>query len=208
MLLASRLVTATATIVTGLVVAWLALNITRNRGFAAFAAVVYLSSHVLFYRSWLAYADPLFTLFVFGAIACLWVGVLRRQGMLLWLAVLLLTCGFLSKVQTAYLFYGVAFIVLCVDRDARRFLLGLNSIAAHAVALSAFLAWHAYFTHGAQSMSTVVDITLKLKSIDLGDYFNQLWAFPVETLLRLLPLSAVAIYFGWRSRHAKPSARI
>src|SRR5258706_12491520 len=135
MLLASRLVTATATIVTGLVVAWLALNITRNRGFAAFAAVVYLSGDVLFYRGWLAYADPLFTLFVFGAIACLWVGVLRRQGMLLWLAALLLTCGFLSMVQPAFLFYGVAFIVLGANRAATRFPLGSNSIAAHAGAL-------------------------------------------------------------------------
>jgi hypothetical protein len=125
--------------------------------------------------------------------------------MLLWLAVLLLTCGFLSKVQTAYLFYGVAFIVLCADRDARRFLLGLNSIAAHATALAALLAWNAYFTHGAQSASTVVDITLKLNSIDLGDYLNQLWAFPVETVLRFLPVSAVAIYFGWRTRHANPA---
>jgi 4-amino-4-deoxy-L-arabinose transferase-like glycosyltransferase len=205
MLLASRLVTATATVATGLVVAWLARNITRNHGFAAFAALIYLSGDVLFYRGWLAYSDSLFTLSVFGAIASLWVGVLRRQGMLLWLAMLLLTCGFLSKVQTAYLFYGVAFIVLCADRDARRFLLGVNSIAAHATALAALLAWNAYFTHGAQSASTVVDITLKLKSIDLGDYLNQLWAFPVETVLRFLPVSAVAIYFGWRTRHANPA---
>ncbi|HEV2007678.1 MAG TPA: phospholipid carrier-dependent glycosyltransferase [Burkholderiales bacterium] len=202
-LLASRLVTATATIVTGLVVAWLGLNITRNRGLAAFAALVFLSGDVLFYRGWLAYADSLFTMFVFSAIASLWVGVLRRQHALLWLAVLLLTCGFLSKVHTAYLFYAIAFIVLCVDRDARRFLLGANSIAAHAVALSALLAWNAYFTHGAQSTGTGVDIALKLKSVDLGDYLNQLWSFPVETVLRFLPVSAVAIYFGWRMRHAK-----
>lgn len=203
MLLASRLVTATATVVTGLVVAWLALNISRNRGLAAFAALVFLSGDVLFYRGWLAYADSLFTMFVFSAIASLWVGVLRRQGTLLWLAVLLLTCGFLSKVQTAYLFYAIAFIVLCVDRDARRFLLGANCIAAHVVALSALLAWHAYFTHGAQSTSTVVDITLKLKSVDLGDYLNQLWTFPLETLLRFLPVSAVAIYFWRRVPQAK-----
>src|SRR5258706_1201693 len=38
MLLASRIVTATATIITGLTLAWLTLNLTRNRALAAFAA--------------------------------------------------------------------------------------------------------------------------------------------------------------------------
>ena len=151
MLLASRLVAATATVLTGLVLAWLTLNLTRNRALAAFAAVVFLSGDALFYRGWLAYADPLLTLCVFGAIACLWVAVLRKEGALLWLAVLLVTCGFLAKVQTAYLFYGVALVVLAADRDARRFLLGAHSIAAHAAAVAVLLAWNAYFTHGTQS---------------------------------------------------------
>lgn len=205
MLLASRLVAATATVVTGLVLAWLTLNLTRNRGLAVFSALVFLSSDVLFYRGWLAYSDPLFTLFVFSAIASLWVAVLRRQGGLLWLAVLLITCGFLAKVQTAYLFYGVALVVFAVDREARQFLLAANSIAAHVVAMAALLAWNVYFTHGAQSASTAVDITLKLKSVDLGDYLNQLWSFPLETVLRFVPASAVAMYFWWRTRMAAPS---
>lgn len=202
MLLASRLVTATATVLTGLVLAWLTLNLTRNRALAAFAAVVFLSGDVLFYRGWLAYADSLLTLCVFGAIACLWVAVLRRQGALLWLAVLLVTCGFLAKVQTAYLFYGVALFVLAAEREARRFLLGAHSIAAHAAAVAVLLAWNAYFTHGTQSASTAVDILLKIKSVDLGDYLNQLWSFPPETLLRMAPASLVAIYYWWCNRTA------
>lgn len=204
MLLASRIVTATATVLTGLVLAWLTLNLTRNRALAAFAAVVFLSGDVLFYRGWLAYADSLLTLCVFGAIACLWVAVLRKQGALLWLAVLLVTAGFLAKVQTAYLFYGVALVVLAAEREARRFLLGAHSIAAHAAAVAALLAWNAYFTHGTQSASTSVDIMLKIKSVDLGDYLQQLWSFPPETLLRMAPASLVAIYYGWRNRHAPP----
>ena len=202
MLLASRMVTATATVITGLTLAWLTLNLTRNRALAAFAAVVFLSGDVLFYRGWLAYADSLMTLCVFGAIACLWVAVLRKEGALLWLAVLLVTGGFLAKVQTAYLFYGVALVVLAAERDARRFLLGFHSIAAHAVAVAALLAWNAYFTHGTQSASTAVDIMLKIKSVDIGDYLHQLWSFPPETVLRLAPASLVAIYYWWRARSA------
>lgn len=199
-LLASRLVAATATAATGLVLAWLALNLTRDRAFAACAAVVFLSGDVLFYRGWLAYSEPLLTFFVFSAIACLWVAVLHRQVSLLWLAVALVSCGFLSKVQTAYLFYGVAFVALCFEREARRFLLGPGSLAAHVAAAAAFLAWNAQFSHGTQTASTLVDITLKLKTVDVADYVRQLWWFPIETVLRLLPASAVAIYFGWRTR--------
>jgi 4-amino-4-deoxy-L-arabinose transferase-like glycosyltransferase len=208
MLLASRLVAATATVLTGLVLAWLTLDLTRNRALAAFAAVVFLSGDALFYRGWLAYADPLLTLCVFGAIACLWVAVLRKEGALLWLAVLLVTCGFLAKVQTAYLFYGVALVVLAAGRDARRFLLGAHSIAAHAAAVAALLAWNAYFTHGAQSASTGVDILLKIKSVDLGDYLHQLWSFPPETVLRLAPASLVFVYYWWRTRAAAPAAAV
>jgi 4-amino-4-deoxy-L-arabinose transferase-like glycosyltransferase len=208
MLLASRLVAATATVLTGLVLAWLTLNLTRNRALAAFAAVVFLSGDALFYRGWLAYADPLLTLCVFGAIACLWVAVLRKEGALLWLAVLLVTCGFLAKVQTAYLFYGVALVVLAAGRDARRFLLGVHSIAAHAAAVAALLAWNAYFTYGTQSASTGVDILLKIKSVDLADYLHQLWSFPPETVLRLAPASLVFVYYWWRTRAAAPAATV
>ena len=192
-LVASRLVAATATAVTGLILAWLTLNLTRNRGLAAFSALVFLSGDVLFYRGWLAYAEPVFTMFVFGAIASLWVGVLRRQGALLWLAAFMLTCGFLAKVQTAYLFYAVALAVLGSNRESRRYLLGANSVAAHIAALVALLVWNGYFTQGAQSAGTVVDVTLKLKSVNASDYLNQLWLFPIETVLRLLPASGVAI---------------
>ena len=138
-LLASRLVAAISTTATGLVLAWLTLSLTRNRGLAAFSALVFLSGDVLFYRGWLAYSEPLFTLCVFSAIACLWVAASRRQPVLLWFAVLALTCGVLAKVQTAYIFYGVAFAVLYADRDQRRVLSGLDSILAHGTAIAALL---------------------------------------------------------------------
>jgi 4-amino-4-deoxy-L-arabinose transferase-like glycosyltransferase len=202
---ASRLVAASATVITGLIVAWLTLNLTRNRELAAFSAVVYLSGDVLFYRGWLAYSEPLFTLFVFGAIASLWVGVLTRRGYLLWIAVLLLTCGSLAKVQTAYLFYAVALLVLAYDGGMRRYLLGLNALAAHMAALAALMAWNVYFTQGAQSAGTWVDIMLKLKSVVITDYLNQLWSFPIETVVRFMPASAVAIYFLWRARADSPA---
>jgi 4-amino-4-deoxy-L-arabinose transferase-like glycosyltransferase len=199
-LLASRIVTAAATVATGLTLAWLASRITRNDTFAAFAAVVFLTGDALFYRGWLAYSDSVFTLAVFGAIACLWVSVHERRPALAWLAAAAITCGFLAKVQTAYVFYGVAFMALACHREYRRELVRPASIAAHAAALAAFAAWHLLLTHGAQSEGTLIDVVLKLKSADPGAWAAQVALFPLETVLRFLPASAAALYYyarGW-----------
>ena len=197
---ASRLVTAAATVATGLVLAWLTAHLTRNRTLAAFAALVYLSGDVLFYRGWLAYADSLFTLGVFAAIACTWVAAERDKGWLIWIGMVALTCGFLAKVQTAYLFYGVAVVALLFRRDYRRVLLRPNSIAAHLAGIAVFVLWQKYLTHGVQSAGTVVDIVLKIKTAGITAYLNQLWTFPLETFLRFLPASALAAYFWYRGR--------
>ena len=76
-----RAITIAATVGTGLVLAWLARALYGDAAFAAFAALVYLTlADLFFYRGWLAYADPLFGFFVFGAMACLWVACLRRSA--------------------------------------------------------------------------------------------------------------------------------
>jgi 4-amino-4-deoxy-L-arabinose transferase-like glycosyltransferase len=199
-LTASRLVTAGATVATGLVLAWLALQLTRDRAFAAFCAAAYMSGDVLFYRGWLAYSDSLFTLGVFSAIACAWVAAVTRRTGLLWIGIIALTGGVLAKTQTAYLFYGVALAVLAFDRERRSFLLSPGSLLAHAAALGLFLAWHLYLTAGLQASATTIDILLKFSTVGLADYLNQLWSFPVETFLRFLPASALAAYFWFRLR--------
>jgi len=97
MLVAARIVTACATIATGVVLAWLAKHLTNNRLFAAFSAIVFLGCDILFYRGWLAYSDPLFAFCIFSAIACLWVGLQTEKKYLFWLAVFLVTCGALTS---------------------------------------------------------------------------------------------------------------
>jgi 4-amino-4-deoxy-L-arabinose transferase-like glycosyltransferase len=202
-LIASRFVTAAATVATGLALAWLTMNLTRNRTLAALAAAAFLSGDTLFYRGWLAYADSLFALCVFGAIACLWVAAERERPGLIWLGVLALTCGFLAKVQTAYLFYGVtAAVLFFARREYRRVLLHPSSLAAHAAALTVLVLWHVGVTRSAQSSGTLTDIVLKIQTADVVDYLNQLWWFPVETVLRFLPASGLAAYFWWRMRGA------
>jgi 4-amino-4-deoxy-L-arabinose transferase-like glycosyltransferase len=202
-LAAARLVTAVATVLTGLVLAWLAVKLTSNRVLAALAALIYLSGDALFYRGWLAYSDPLFSLFVFSAIACLWVGLHEDRPVLVWLAVAAATCAFLTKVQTAYLFYGISLLVLCARRDYRARLLRPWPIFAHVAGAAAFLLWHYVATSGANLQDTSHHLLHKATTVDLREYLRQLALFPLETLVRFLPASALAAWF-WYRHHRQP----
>ena len=106
-LIAARLITVSSTLLIGLTLAWLVRKIFDDRLLAAFAAAVFLSGDVLLYRGWLAYADPLFSLFTFAAMAFLWVATEERRRDLLVFAALCLMGSFLAKVFTGYVFYGV-----------------------------------------------------------------------------------------------------
>jgi 4-amino-4-deoxy-L-arabinose transferase-like glycosyltransferase len=203
MLVASRLITAVATIATGLVLAWLVAVLTRDRRFAAFAALVYLTGDALMYHGWLAYADPLFAFFIFSAIACLWVAIVRRTTALLWIAMAAISCAALTKAPTAYVFYLGALFVFCWQREVRAFLLRPGAIIPHVAIVVLFVAWHRWLTGGVQ-MRTELDIVLaKLGETDVGAYLNQLWQFPLETALRFLPASGLAVWF-WLRRNGAP----
>lgn len=202
MLQVARLVTISATVSTGLVLAWLARRVFGDRDFAAFAAVVYLMlADVALYRGWLAYVDPLFGFFAFSAMACLWVACRERRAALLALAVASLTLAFLTKAFTAYVFYGIAAFVLFLERDHRRFLLGPASLVLHAAAVAAVAVWlgivHAQEPQGLRMFREIVD---KLGFIGVSDYLRKLVAYPVETALKLAPASFLAIYYAWRRK--------
>ncbi|CAL7959754.1 Dolichyl-phosphate-mannose-protein mannosyltransferase family protein [Gammaproteobacteria bacterium] len=200
MLFAARLVTAAATVGTGLVLAWLVQNIFHDKRFAAFSALAYLTTDALLYHGWVAYADPLFAFCVFGAIACLWVACERECFGLLVVAILALTAAFLTKALTAYAFYLVAFMLLLFS-GKRKFLLHPISIILHLIALSMPLLW-SIVTHGANGGSLIHDVWYWSLSAgqnnEISTYLIQLAAFSVEIFVRVLPVSMLAIYYFCR----------
>jgi len=209
MLAVARAITIAATAGTGLLLAWLCHTLYRDPAFAAFAALVYLTlADLFFYRGWLAYADPLFAFFVFGAIACLWLACERRSTGLLALAVALLTCAFMTKALTAYVFYGAAALVLLANRSHRSFLLGPASWAAHVAAAALPLAW-LYFVpdNSGQGGRMFAEILAKLAPTSWGGYAMKLAAYPVETALGLAPALLVAGYYAWRGGAATGAVR-
>ena len=198
----TRAITVAATLATAATVGWLAWRLRREAAFAWFAALVYLTlADVLLYRGWLAYVDPLFGFFVFGAIATLWVACVERRPALIALAVGSLTCAFLSKAFTAYAFYGGAALVLMVTPQWRRVLLSAPSLALHAAAALAPALWLALLpAKSGQGSRMFAEILAKLAPPGPLEYLQQLAGFPAETVLRLSPAVLLAAYFAWRGR--------
>ena len=199
----ARALTIAATVGTGLVVAWLCRALYRDATFAAFAALAYVTlADVFFYRGWLAYADPLFAFFLLSAMGCLWVACLRRGASLLALAVGALTCAFMTKALTAYVFYGGAALVLLMNREHRAFLLGPASWVIHLVGAALPLAWLYFLPENTgQGGRMFAEILAKLVPANFFDYIVKLVSYPLDTLLRLAPLALVAIYHFWRQRN-------
>ncbi|HEY6824958.1 MAG TPA: hypothetical protein VI195_10990 [Steroidobacteraceae bacterium] len=206
MLAVARALTIAATVGTGLVVAWLCKALYRDPAFAAFAALVYLTlADIFFYRGWLAYADPLFAFFLMTAVACLWIACLRQSVRLLALAVFALTCAFMTKALTAYVFYGgAALVLLLTERQHRVFLLGPGSWVAHVFGAAAAVGWlYSLPQNSGQGGRMFAEIGAKLAPTDLADYLVKLVAYPFDTLLRLGPLALVAAYYFWKGRNVQ-----
>lgn len=201
MLAVARAITIAATCATALVVAGLAWVLYADRAMAAFAALLYLTlADVLFYRGWLAYVDPLFALLTAAAVAALWIACVRGRAGWLWTAAIALALAILAKSLTAYVFYGLAALVLLAsDRGYRAFLLSPASWLAHAAMLLFPLAW-AYLVPGTGSQGSrlVGDILAKLTPPDFAEYLIKLVAYPAEAALRLAPALLLAGYFLWR----------
>lgn len=198
----ARSFTICATLATASVLAWLAWRLFHERNFAAFAALTYLTfNDVLMYRGWLAYVDPLFAMFIFSAIATLWIACVEQRHNLLWLAAIALTCAFLSKAFTAYVFYGVALVVLARSHTSRKFLFSPVSLAAHAAILLAPLIWFALIPAGhSQSGRMFDEILSKLVFPSISEYLAKLLSFPVEIWVGTLPIGALLVYFAVRRR--------
>ena len=180
-----------ATTATGFVLAWLALNLTRNRAFAAFSRRSISELAMLFSTAGGSLMPIRCShLLVFPpAIACLWVGALRRQQ-----GARLVRGGAGQRRRAdqgadgVFLLRRSALPRSCLIADNRRVLFALNSIdgpwRSHRCARRLERLVHsrpAGVRHGPWT------IVLKLKSVDIADYADQLWSFPLETVLRFMP---------------------
>ena len=204
---AARAVMVLSTIGTGIVVYLLLRRLGRDAAFALLAATVYITfADILIYRGWLAYRDPLFGLLVFGAIAALWIAA--RESRWSWLAGagVLAFAAFLTKGLTAYVFVGSAGLILIASRDTRGALLQPRALLVAALALALPLLWlYTVQTGGTQTARFAGEIGAKLVPPGFGAWALKLVSYPLETWLRLLPASGVALYVWLRLPAARPA---
>jgi len=196
-LIAARLITICSTLAIGLTLAWLVRKLFNDRLLAAFAAAVFLSGDVLVYRGWLAYADPLFSLCTFGAMACLWVATEERRRDLLLLAALGLMCSFLAKAMTGYVFYGGMGLVLLALHDHRKFLVTPSSMAIHAGAVAFPVIWNYGLAENSVFAWMLHDILYQTKNENapsITAYLTLFFVYPLRTFWYLLPVSAVTLF--------------
>ncbi len=208
-LAAARAVMVMATVATGLVVYGLLRRLGRDAGFAALAAVIYITfADVLLYRGWLAYRDPLFGFLVFGAIAALWIGA--RESRLHWFAVsgVLAFAAYLTKGITTYIFVGSAVLVLLAMRETRAALLRPGTWAVAAASLALPLAWmYGVQTGSTQALRYSSEIGAKLVPPSIGAWVLKLLSYLAETVLRLLPASGFALYLYARNSGVRAGLR-
>ncbi len=202
-LVASRLVTILATLSTSVVLIALVNKLYKNITFSIFVALIFMSGDVLFRRGWLAYADPLFSFYVFSAIACLWVYIIEKRPLLLLLAAISLIASFLTKALTGYVFYGIAFIVLFYRTKDKNILLKPYSISLHIIILLFPILWNHYLSHGADGGAMVHDIITKFNLENLKQYLGKVLFYPVDTFTRWLPISGLVAYFGVQKYYHK-----
>ncbi len=204
-LIVTRMLTITATLLTALTLAWLAQRLFHDRVFAAFAALAYLTmADVLLYHGWLSYVDPLFAMFIFAAISILWVGVHEHRMGLVAVAGILLTCAFLSKALTAYIFFGTAVFVLLFNAQQRSFLLRWPVLLILATTLFVPKIWYGFIPSGpSQGSRMFAELLYKMDFQGVSDYLIRLVAYPVEILIWLSPVAGLALYFVLRKRESK-----
>lgn len=203
MLVASRLVTALATICTSFMLMWLANRLFKKPHFSLFAALVYLTSDALFYHGWLAYSDPLFAFFVVSAISFLWIANLEQRYAFVWLSVIALIAAFMTKALTAYIFYVISFFFIIIfDRKFKSFLLKRVNLLVYLFSILFYFLWN-IVSQKITEAGMWTDIFSKFYTIYWGVYIQQLIVFPLEVCSRFLPVSGLAIYYFVKRKYEK-----
>lgn len=202
MLLASRLISAIATIGSGLLVAWFTCRVSGDRTLGAYAALIFITlGDVFFYNGWLAYSDPLFSFFTLAGMLFGWLAVYERRISFMVIASVALACAFLTKALTAYIFYAVAVLVAAYTTRHWRFVFSGSSIVLNIFTLAQPFIWFAIISSATpHSQGMLDDILSKLVAEGVLSYLREFVSFPIHALSQFLPIAGVILYAAYRKQ--------
>jgi len=204
-LVAARIVAASSSVLTGLMLWFLTYRLFGQKLFALFTVAVLFSGDFLFRRGWIAYSDPLFALLVLVAIGFMWISV-KEQRAIFWLpAPFALFAGMLTKAFTIYVFYATALIVLLAAYDHRNYFFKPASIVAHLTAILLPVLWF-NFAPNTNLQAMLGDIIHKgiTEGYPLGrSYLGKIFSVFFEVLYRFMPIDLVVLYGLFRYKHPR-----
>lgn len=204
-LMAARIITISATFGTAWGLGWLAHELWPRPNTAGIAATLYLLTlDILYYRGWLAYADPLFAFFMVWSMAYLWVACRQQNLTKIFGAMIFIFLSYLTKVFTAYVFLGSVWLILLTHKPYRAFLLKPSTIFIYLLGLTPLAGWMYWVgSHDSLQISWQAS-DLKHKTthfIDLVSYLRKLFQFPISIMIGLLPSSAICFRYLWKNRN-------
>jgi 4-amino-4-deoxy-L-arabinose transferase-like glycosyltransferase len=204
---AIRAIMIVSTAATGAMLYFFAHRLYRDRALAAFAAAIYVTfGDLLVFRGWLGYRDPLLGALVFSAVATLWLGVREERRVWLVASCAFATAAFLTKGLIGYVFVATAGFALLLQARERAFLLRPMPLLLAALTVAFVLFWFRWVQGGSgQGARMFAEILSKLSPEGVGAYLFKLVVYPAELVLRLLPASALVLYFLWRNSEARRS---
>jgi len=217
-LIASRIIAAAATVGTGLLLILFVRRIYGDTCLAVLSGLFYFSGDILFNRGWLAYADPVFSFFIFLATASMLLAVHEnRPGFLIGVLVGL-TGSFMSKALTGHVFYAISLLVVCsIEKENRGVLLNPVSIFLHVLVFAYPLFWWSLVETSGIKSGMLGVLIAKLSGdglpLSLTSYISGRVAYLGETFACLLPGSVLVAYLiykarGFPSLKALPLARV
>lgn len=195
LLIAARIVSILSTLATSAIVACLAKRLWKQPYIGLLTSCIFLSGDTLIRRGWLAYSDPIFALFVFASIALLWLAVHELCLVWLLLSAVCVILGFLAKVHTVYIFYGVAWLILMWRYSSNwKFLFSVKAIVIYFLIMFFPWFWTKYIACSGTIASTV-DNTINLFKLDsLISYVVKICWYPFYIIWRMFPISALVVW--------------
>lgn len=200
-LVIGRVVSASASVLMGLVLWFFVLRIYKNSLFALFTVGLFFSGDFLFRGSWSASPDTLYALCTFTGIVAMWLAFKEKRPIYWWIVPFALFAAMLSKALTAYAFYFTALLVVWVFSKQRSELVKPASILAHAALVIMPLLWFILLPHS-QWHDMVGDISSRAvqNSFAVFHYCEKVLLNILDCIFRLAPVDLLAFYCWYKQK--------
>jgi len=168
------------------------------------AALLYLTmGDVFFWYGWLGYADTNFAMFIFSAIATLWLAIERKHLGWFLLSLVLISCAFMSKNISAYYFYGVTGFILLYRMQRWRLLVHPGFIGLGFLVLLVPWWYQMTFVHGgSNSLVAIKDALRTFHGYSLSGYIWHGLSLPAIFFFRTLPIGFFLLWLWMRKTTA------